>query len=199
MSGKMLVAGAVAVAVLAMALSGGTSAEEDDYVQVYISIDSNRVDIFIEGSNLEDELATIDEIGDALERLYGITNNIYYHVNELDDTRKQEMQRLRDVEAELGQRIDQNTFSIGQNTTSISLVKWEQRNHWIRLEDLGRGLNETQVIMLCLFAIGICLVTITHSLAKQSMWKLEDEQDKLKNRVAALEVELKKTRVKRSK
>ncbi len=190
MRGRMLAA--ITAVVLMVALVGSASAEGDEYTQVYISISANRVDIFIEGSNLEDELATIDEIGAALERLYGITGNIYYHVNELDDTQKQEMRRARDIEAELGQRIE-------QNTTDISLTRWEQRNHGIRLEDLGRGLNETQAIMLCLFAIGICLMTIMYSLNKQSVWVVEKEQDKLKRRVSALEAKLRKGKVRRSK
>lgn len=191
MRGKMLAA--ITVVVLMTALAGSASATEDDYVQVYITIDSNRVDIFIEGSNLEDELATIDVIGDALERLYGITANIYYHVNELDDVQKREMQRSRDIEAELKRGMDQNASGISQNASDISNTRWTL---WVGLSDLGRGLNETQTIMLCLFAISICLMTIMYSLNKQSVWGVEKEQDKLKRRVSVLEATLRKGKVK---
>lgn len=188
MKKKMLaaVAAVVLVLTLAMALTGGsTSAETDNYVQVYISVDADRVDIYIEGSNLGDELAIIDEIGNALSRLIPYTCNINYHVNELDATQKQEMTRRRDIEAELE-----------GNKREISRVEGGQGSIWQGLSELGRGLSDTQVVMLCLFAIGICFLSIAHSVNRQRMWRIEDEQDALKRRVAALENKLKEKKKK---
>ncbi len=88
----------------------------------------------------------------------------------------------------------------------MSRVEGGQGDIWHELSERGRELNEAQVIVLCLFAISICLTTIMYSLNRQSVWRLEREHKEAqaamkarKNRMAALKAKQGGKKTKRSK
>ena len=180
-----VVATTLALTSSAMSVSAGETT--DNSVQVYINIDATGdVQIYIEGSNLEDELGIIRSVEDGLRSLYGITGNIYYHVNEKIDTNQmQTLQRLRPIEA----KLEQDKRDIQEHGTWIDTLRNAMSYVSQGVDDFSRRFDELAILVMCGFALTISFMTIMYCQTPSGRWVRE-----LEERVKALETKKAKSK-----